>query len=64
MFGVKCLGGKSGGQFGGKNLRTIGKNLGSKVGSKLWGKKLGVKSRGYMLVINLRVHKFGEHFGD
>ena len=43
MFGRKNFGGKYGGQFEGKSLRTISKNLGGKVGSKLGGKHIGAQ---------------------
>ena len=46
--GVKCLGanflrGKYGGQFEGKSLRTIRRNLGGKFRSKLGGKHIGAQ---------------------
>ena len=40
MFGRKFFWGKYGGQFEGKSLRAIGKNLGDKFGSKLGGKHI------------------------
>ena len=40
MFGRKFFWGKYGGQFEGKSLRTIRKNLGGKVRSKLGGKHI------------------------
>ena len=43
MFGRKFFWGKYGGQFEGKSLRTIGKNLGDKFGSKLGGKHIGAQ---------------------
>ena len=43
MFGRNLFGGKYGGQFEGKSLRTIGKNLGGKFGSKLRGKHIGAQ---------------------
>ena len=43
MFGKKFFVGKYGGQFEGKSLQTISKNLGGKVGSKLVGKHIGAQ---------------------
>ena len=40
MFRRNFFGGKYGGQFEGKSLRTIRKNLGGKFGSKLGGKHI------------------------
>ena len=43
MVRRKYFGGKYGGQFEGKSLRTIGKNLVDKFGSKLGGKHIGAQ---------------------